>query len=175
MRSLFTASLAATALLAGAAVTAGPVAGSINAAFGAPATAIGVEDVRGDAEALFAKVDVDQSGDLDIEEFASHVVVLAELARFSGLVALDGPVPQQISLPTGMAPRMAPTERAAIDAVARRTFFDHAAGGTMAADSYVSYRLSVMAKADGNGDGVLEGPELTRFAVHVTKPALPKG
>lgn len=175
MKSFVTASIAATALLAGAAVTAGPMKGPVNSAFGTPATAIAVEDVRKDALSLFDKVDVDRSGDIDVEEFASHVVILAELARFNGTVSVDGTVSQQILLPSGLEPRMAITDRAAIDAVSRRTFFNHAPQGSMGREAYAAYRLSVMADADRNNDGVLNGAELTQFAMSVTKPATSKG
>lgn len=175
MKTIIPAVIATFVLLAGAATTAGQMNGTFNEAFGEKATEITKEDMTTDAKALFARVDVDGSGDLDVDEFAGHQVILAQLARLNRTVTVEGGVEKQIPLPDGVAMRLSETERGAIDAVARRTFHDYADKGRMSADAFAAYRLETMARIDRNRDGVLKKGELERFAALVAKAGSPRG
>lgn len=175
MKKIIPAATAATALLVGAVTTAAQTSGDFNAAFGEQATEITKQDMAADANSLFAKVDVDGSGDLDVDEFASHTVILAELARLNRAVTVEGHKDVQIDVPDSVAERMSNTERGSIDAVARRTFHSFSAGDVMTLEGFTNYRMSTMAKADTNRDGTLRNRELQYFASVVAKPVQPRG
>lgn len=175
MKKFIPAATAVTALLIGAATTAGPMNGMFNETFGEPAAKVTEADMTLDATTLFARVDIDGSGTLDVDEFASHRVILAELARFNRTVTVEGETDMQIALPSQVADRLSLTERSAIEAVARHTFHLYTDEDGMTAESFTAYRLDEMAKADRNRDGELTRHELERFAAHVAKPAQPRG
>lgn len=175
MKKFVPASLAATALLIGAATTASPMKSMFNEAFGETASTVSTSDIENDAAALFAKVDIDGSGTLDADEFAGQAVVIAELARFNRTVTVEGETDMQIRLPEATPERVSLTERSSIDAVARRAFHQFAEDGEMDAAAFTAYRLSVMAKADTNRDGELKRHELDLFASAQARPAQARG
>ena len=175
MKKFAPASLAAFVLLAGAATTASPMKGMFNDAFGVKASVVTVADVEADAASVFAKVDVDNSGTLNIDEFAGQAVVLAELARFNRTVAIDGQTEKQIALPDMISETVSLTERSSMDAVARRAFHQFAEGGEMTVEGFTAYRMGQMDKADTNNDGQLKRHELELYASAVARPAQPRG
>lgn len=175
MKKIVPAAFVTSALLIGAATTASPMKGVMNDAFGEPADALTASDIVADADASFAKADLNSSGTLDVDEFAARAVVVAELSRFNGTVSIEGDANKQIVLPDGVSESVSLTERSSIDAVARRTFHQFATEGQMSVDQFTEYRLNAMSKVDRNKDEKLTRFELQRFALNVAQPAQPRG
>ena len=139
-------------------------------AFGAPADALFVDDVWVDAERVFEKVDVNRDGVIDVDEFAAQAVVYAGLARFNGLVAVDGRQTVHVGLPHDGRSELGVAERTAIDAVARGDYYALTAErGPLTPRNWVTLQIERFADADRNEDGQLTGRELTRYAMQVAR------
>jgi hypothetical protein len=131
----------------------------------APATALRVDDVWLDAERTFAKVDVDMSGLVEIDEYAAQAVVYATLARFEGAVPVDGVEAMRVDLPGPRGEGIGAAEQAAIDAIARGDFYAVAPDGQgLSLGDWVALRLQTFGEADHDEDGVLTGRELRSYA-----------
>ena len=171
MKRIATLLTVAAAGTIGAATLAGPAAErAVPTAFGAPAAALYVDDVWVDAERVFDKVDVNRDGVIDVDEYAAQAVVYAGLARFNGLVAVDGRKTVHVGLPQATEAELALGERTAIDAVARNDYYAITAErGPLTPRNWVTLRIEGFAEADRNEDGQLTGPELTRYAMRVAR------
>jgi hypothetical protein len=157
------AAFATTAALAAVAIAA-PAASAFNDAFGARSDRVTLDAVAEDARRAFARVDIDRSGAVDIEEFAAQAVIYAELARLNRLVAFDGDTTQHIPLGRDVPHTLNYGERIAIDAVARRQFHQQAENGALDETRFVTARLAMFERADRNRDDALSGRELGHYA-----------
>jgi hypothetical protein len=138
--------------------------------FGEEAQLLKLDDVWVDAERTFAKIDVDDDGVIGVDEYAAQAVVYARLARFNGLVVIDGREAVHIPLPSEAGGPLTVSERAAIGAVARRDFYRIAGpSGALTSDDWVALRLERFGAADRNEDGRLRGRELGAFASAVAE------
>lgn len=139
-------------------------------AFGSPASALYVDDVWVDAERVFDKVDVNRDGVIDVDEYAAQAVVYAGLARFNGLVAVDGRQTVHVGLPAADRTELGMAERTAIDAVARNDYYALVAErGAITPRNWVTLQIERFADADRNEDGQLTGRELTAYAMQVAR------
>ncbi len=133
-------------------------------AYGARAVHLEAATVANTAKTVFDRADLDNDGELSPDEYVTHAIVTAELARLNGFVAVDyaggvriAPLPR--STPWSME------ERARIEAAATRDYALFAGGDErMTGDEFVAARLEAMTAADLDRNGVLNGVELTRFA-----------
>ena len=139
--------------------------------YGDLAESLALDDVWVDAERVFAKVDVDRSGEIDVDEYAAQAVVYAGLVRFNGVVAIDGRELIHVGLPTEASATMGTAERAAIDAVARDDYYRIAAEGAITPTRWIAMRMAAFDAADRNGDGQLTGRELQRYAMGLAQYA----
>ncbi|MEO0400436.1 MAG: hypothetical protein AAF224_13555 [Pseudomonadota bacterium] len=154
----FVAAIAAGAALAAAGDPAPKLVGAET-----PVTTLEAEEVQTHAETLFRQADLDKNGDLDRDEFAALSIVVAELSRLNGFVAiLDGD--SRSAAPIAPAPSLTIADRIRIDAVAAR---EHAiaAGADARLDlaEYVGLELNRFAAADRNRNGVLKAGELFAY------------
>ena len=139
-------------------------------AFGSPAEALYVDDVWVDAERVFDKVDVNRDGLIDVDEYAAQAVVYAGLARFNGLIAVDGRQTVHVGLPRTDRSDLGLGERTAIDAVARNDYYALTAErGPITPRNWVTLQIERFADADRNEDGQLTGRELTAYAMRVAR------
>ena len=135
------------------------------AARGTITDALAIDDVWVDAERVFAKVDVDRNGEIDVNEYAAQALVFAGMARFDGSVMIDGRETLRIGLGAIDEAGLGAAERSAIDAVARADYYEAVAqAGRITSRAWVELRLEAFAAADRNEDGQLTGGELTRYA-----------
>lgn len=155
--------------LTGAASVAGPFANFAGNHGPAIAAVTRIEAAQ-DGAAMFHRVDVDQNGVLDIEEFAAQAVVQAELARLNRLVLLGGEEARHVPLPRGVEQTLTASMRATLDAVARQEFHAHAdSDGALGVKAYTTLRLAVFDEADRNNDGQLIGREPSGFAIRIAQ------
>jgi hypothetical protein len=153
--------IAATGVFASAAT----VAGVESDVFGTPAATVSKQDFLIDASRSFAKVDVDNSGTIDLEEFAAQAVVYAELARLNRLVTVDGAHEMRIDVPDNVRDTLGYAERTAIDAVARRSFYLHSPDGApLTPTQWTVARTELFSAANRNNDDTLTGRELKTLA-----------
>jgi len=119
------------------------------------------------ARTVFMRADLDRSGTLDADEYASLALVTAELARLNGFLAIEtgADAAAQVSLPIAAPSAISSAERVRIDAVARSEFY--AAAGADAAltlEEYLTVKADQFDTADRNGNGQLGRAELAAFA-----------
>ncbi|GAB4521409.1 MAG: hypothetical protein Kow00133_08360 [Amphiplicatus sp.] len=136
------------------------------AAYGGSLERFSEAEARAHAAQVFQRADLNRSGDLDADEYASLAVVVAELARFNGFLALEiGGEADTIPLPAAARGGLTTAERIRIDAVARAEFYA-AAGEDMrlSRDEFVGESAARFSAADRNGDGALVRGELSAFA-----------
>lgn len=118
------------------------------------------------SEAIFVRADLDESGDLDANEYAALAIVTAELARLNGFVVLaaDG-ADEIVALPVKAREALGSGERARIDAVARAEYYAAAgADGRMSLAEFAAERAANFAAADRDRNGRLTHRELSAFA-----------
>ena len=165
MRKLVALAVIGTVAAGGAAGVAAPGDQQAMTTAG-PAEALRLDDVWVDAERVFYKVDVNADGVIDVDEYAAQAVVYASLARFNGLVAVDGRETVHVALPNGTQRELGLAEQTAIDAVARRDYYEMTAEtGPLTARDWVALRLGAFSAADRNEDGQLTGRELRTYAL----------
>ena len=117
-----------------------------------------------DAARSFAKVDMNRDGKIAAEEYTSRRVVVAHLARFSRSVAIDGQELVTLVLPDDVPVKLGQSERAALEAIARRDFQVRAFGADgLNASQWQESRLEAFFNADRDGDGVLRDGELASY------------
>jgi hypothetical protein len=157
----------AAALAATAAITMGTAVSSnpLSEAFGAEAGALPLGEVLVDAARAFSKVDMNQDGLVDEDEFAAQRVVYAQLARFNRVVPIDGHDVVSIAVPEDVPQSMSTPERAALDAVARRDYHMRVlAEPGLTEQAFSEWRLETFRSADRDRDGVLHEKELDTYA-----------
>lgn len=161
--------LIATALTAfGAASFASTAA--LSEAFGPTKQAVALEDARLHADQLFEKIDIDRDGALSIDEYASQAVVVASLARFNGVIAIDGRETYNVELPEELNGRIGAVEQTAIDAVARNEFYKISGDDTiLTKQEWMTAKMGEFAQVDFNDDGALKGSELEVFAMNIAR------
>lgn len=135
-------------------------------AYGGATTLIGAGAAQINAANAFAAADIDGSGALDADEFASMRLVTAELVQLNGFLTVDaGDVAERIVLPVAEPTSISSGERARILALAYRAFY--AAAGPdakLSRPEFLAAEAVMFARFDGDRDGVLRRQELTRFA-----------
>lgn len=149
------------------AITAGSasVGSNSEAVFGAVAGEVPMTEAMIDAARAFTKVDVNRDGLVDIDEYASQYVVYAQLARFNRQIPVDGHHTSAIPVPDDIPPTMTASERAGLDAIARRDF--HMKVGSnpgLDAAAWQDAKLERFYIADADADGSLAGDELVAYA-----------
>ena len=156
---ILTAGAAAAALAIGA-------AGAQTPDEDATLTRLEAADYAAHAGKLFQRADIDKNGVLDAREYHALAIVTAELSRLNRAVMVDvEDSPQMITLDYDGPASLSQGERARIDAVSARAFFNAAgADNLMSADEFVALELERFADADRNDNGVLTRSELTRLA-----------
>lgn len=133
--------------------------------FGDATDAVPMTDAMIDAARSFEKIDVNRDGLIDEDEYAAQRVVYAQLARFNRQIPIDGQSMIRIPVPDDIPNAMGASERAALDAVARRDFHLRAmAKEGLDQAAWQDARLETFAMADDNGDGELRDKELTAYA-----------
>lgn len=132
---------------------------------GAEPVSLSSQQARAHATAVFARADLDRSGDLDADEYSALAVVSAGLARLNGYVAILGVDEALVAPLPAPAPRsLSAAERTRIEAVARADFY--AASGAdarMSAAEYGAEQDARFAAADRNRNGRLAKGELASF------------
>jgi len=117
-----------------------------------------------DAARSFTKVDMNKDGKIDADEYTSRRVVVAQLARFSRSVAIDGQEDLTLVLPEDVPVKLGQSERAALEAISRRDFKVRAFGAEgLDAAQWQESRLELFFEADRDGDGVLRDDELATY------------
>lgn len=117
-----------------------------------------------DAARSFEKVDMNRDGKVDADEFTSRRVVIAQLARFSRSVAIDGQESVTLVVPDDVPVKLGASERAALEAIARRDFQVRAFGADgLNPSQWQESRLEAFFDADKDGDGVLRDDELAGY------------
>ncbi|MEE4211165.1 MAG: hypothetical protein V2I43_18095 [Parvularcula sp.] len=160
----------AAALAVTAVVTMGTAVSSntLSEAFGAEAGALPLGEALVDAARAFSKVDMNQDGLVDEDEFAAQRVVYAQLARFNRVVPVDGHDVVSIAVPEAVPQSMSHPERAALDAIARRDYHMRVlAEPGLTQQTWSEWRLETFRSADRNRDGILAGRELDTYAMLV--------
>ena len=139
-------------------------------AFGNKAVALQKVDVEKDAAVLFAKVDLNQDGRIDVDEYAAQKLVRASLARFTGVVVVDGQEVQHINVPAKVVGKMAPHEQTTIDAIARSEFYQ-VSGDNAYLEKAEWLALSQLnfSEADFDRNNRLQGRELDFYALKVAQ------
>ncbi|ADM10081.1 hypothetical protein PB2503_10149 [Parvularcula bermudensis HTCC2503] len=133
-------------------------------AFGEETHSVSRQMMEMDAIQSFGRIDIDRNGVIDMDEFRAQAVVYAELARLNRKISVDtGDTLISISAPRGVADRVDPTERAAIDAIARRRFHLETEGTGFDRQAWAKYRLARFEEFDNNDDDILSGAELAGF------------
>ncbi|NNU16876.1 hypothetical protein HK107_11160 [Parvularcula sp. ZS-1/3] len=151
----------ATTLTAGSA----SLGENANNPFGVATEELPMTHVLVDAARAFEKVDVDKDGLITEDEYAGQRVVYAQLARFNGVIPVDGQTTVRIPVPESLKMPLTVSERAAIDAVARRDYHLHAAGKPgLDQSAWQNARLELFMLADANADDALSGDELGTYA-----------
>ena len=136
------------------------------AAYGADANILSAADAGAYAASVFSRADLDKSGALDVDEYASLALVTAELARLNGFVPIEtGAEARIVQLPLKAPEAMPRMERARVDAVSRRNFY-LAAGedNLLSLGEFESEKTARFEQADRNRNGALTETELVSFA-----------
>lgn len=142
-------------------------------AYKAQAERLTAAEAAAHAAMTFDRADLNRSGGLDIDEYASLAVITAELAHLNGYIAIerDGE-PYMISLPIQAPATMTRAERVRIDAVARRDFYELAGDDeVLTKEAYVADAEARFAAADRNASGVLARGALVSYAVREARIA----
>lgn len=139
-------------------------------AYGESLTALSQSVFEDHAGALFVRIDRNQDGALDIDEYAAHSIVRAELAMLNGFVSIgESAAPGVIDLGSPRARALTRYEHIEIDARARSAFYQHAGeDGQMTEDQFIASERLVFDAVDFNGNGVLKRAELAAFALRQT-------
>ena len=135
---------------------------------------LSAEGARAHAQTVFDRADLDRSGALDADEYASLAIVTAELSRLNGFIAIEtgGDNANIVSLPIAAPSALSGGERARVEAVARAEFYALAGDdASLSADEYLGEQAARFAAADRNRNGALAKAELTSFAVREAKLA----
>jgi len=145
------------------------------AAYGAAVQALSSQDAAAHAQSVFARADLDQSGALDVNEYAALAIVTAELARLNGFFALEvGDGREIVPLPVNAPAALAGSERARVTAVAHAEFYALAGeDAVMDFSEYAGEQDARFAAADRNRNGALTKAELVSFAARaamLTRP-----
>ena len=120
------------------------------------------------ATQVFNRADLDKSGALDADEFASLSIVTSELAHLNGYIVVEGAgdTARSIALPIEAPVALETGERARVEAVARNTFYATAgADGLISEAEFVNAEVIKFNDADRNRNGTLAKKELARFAI----------
>lgn len=128
---------------------------------------LSADGARIHAETVFNRADLDGSGALDADEYASLAIVTAELSRLNGFIAIErgGDKANIVSLPIAAPSALSSGERARVEAVARAEFYALAGeDGSLTAEEYVGEKSARFAAADRNRNGALAKAELAAFA-----------
>lgn len=135
--------------------------------FGAPVSTLSAEEARAHAQTIFERADLDRSGALDADEYASLAVVTAELTRLNGFIAIEsgGDAANIVALPIAAPSALSSAERTRVDAVARSDFYEMAGvDAELSVSEYLGEQSARFEEADRNGNGALASQELAGFA-----------
>lgn len=163
-RTTFISFLALTAGIGGA-LAAG--VGLNDDAYGPNATILDKAASVEHATLAFQRADLDKDNKLNADEYASLAIVTAELSRLNGFVAIETSSGVQIAeLPERAAKALTPFQRAEVNALSRRAFYE-AAGDDNRLDKseFLTLHDTQFARADRNGDDRLIKTELTSYAI----------
>ncbi|MEM1379431.1 MAG: hypothetical protein AAGH41_02280 [Pseudomonadota bacterium] len=142
----------------------GAVAGDLPSPSETAAPNLPLTEAMIDAARSFGKFDVNRDGMIDADEYASQRVVVAHLSRFRRSISIDGQTALDFDLPEDVPMRLGASEKAAIEAVARRDFQVRAFGSAgLETSAWQESQLERFYLADEDGDGVLQGPELVTY------------
>lgn len=168
MRGLKSAGLTASvlAVAAAGAVIAAASTDVFAPAYGDAAVVFGAGAAQIHAANAFEAADLDRSGTLDSDEFASMRLVTAELAQLNGFIAVDtGGVAERVLLPISAPSSLSAGERARVTALAYREFYAEAGpDAKLSRREFLAVSGKVFARFDRDRDGVLQRHELTRYA-----------
>ncbi|MEO1043385.1 MAG: hypothetical protein AAFX52_13975 [Pseudomonadota bacterium] len=133
--------------------------------FGAEATVLTEQQLVAHAETVFDRVDQDQDGWLDAEEFTAERLVSAQLARLSRRVPIDADETVHIVVPREVPSSLELGERQTLTNIARH---EHAARAVdtpgLNRAAFADLFIEEFLAADHDFDGVLKADELSHFA-----------
>ena len=135
--------------------------------FGGAVDHLTADEARMHAAIIFERADLDRSGALDADEFASLAIVTAELTRLNGFIAIEtgGDDADIVPLPIEAPSALSAGERARVEAVARADFYAMAGeDARLTIDEYLGEKSAAFEAADRNRDGALVRAELAAFA-----------
>ncbi|MEE2691889.1 MAG: hypothetical protein VX640_10160 [Pseudomonadota bacterium] len=136
-------------------------------AYGGTVGMLSADQARAHAETIFNRADLDRSGALDADEYASLAIVSAELSRLNGFIAIEtgGDSANIVPLPVAAPSALSQGERARVEAVARSEFYVLAGDDALlTADEYLGEQAARFDAADRNRNGALAKGELASFA-----------
>lgn len=133
--------------------------------FGAEATSLTEEQLIAHATVVFARVDRDQDGWLDADEFAAERIVSAQLARLNRRIPIDADATVHLIVPSEVPSSMELGERHTLTNIALNEHAARTAGAPgLDVAMFAEILLEEFLNADRDFDGVLEADELHIFA-----------
>ncbi len=129
-------------------------------------TSLTLDDFLDHTGSLFASADFDQNNVLDTDEYATFMVVKAEMAHLNGFLAIEVNN-KAYKLPLHLSTNsqsMDKFERTRIDALARTNFYTSAGNDqALSQTEFLSNARKMFDQADKNLNGILKGKELKTF------------
>jgi hypothetical protein len=136
------------------------------AAYGPQAQRLEAGAAAAHASAVFERADINSDGQIDADEYSALSIVIAELARLNGFVAVDfADGGKTVALPIAAPQALAGSERIRVAAVAAREFHLVAGADDMInRNEFVDAQMELFSAADANRNGVLSERELRSYA-----------
>ena len=142
-------------------------------AYDLAARSLEASDAAHQAERAFDKADHNKDGYLSADEYAVLGIVSAELARLNGFIAIDTVTGvRTVSVPKPVTASLSIAQKAAIRDQARSEY-EWIAGDDLrlTRSEFVDSKLEEFISIDADRNGILTGPELSRFAYAQSKLA----
>ena len=125
---------------------------------------VSLDEAKKRAMLQFQRADLDGSGALDADEFATLTIVTGELARLNGVLVLDAAGKVEAPLTDAVLVPLSREERFQLDALARQEFRRFAGGDdVLCDDEFTAIRTRQFKQSDLNNDDVLSGVEIASF------------
>ncbi|MEM6415192.1 MAG: hypothetical protein AAF720_11130 [Pseudomonadota bacterium] len=122
------------------------------------------EQIRTHAEKVFRQADLNSDGDLNVDEFATLSVVIAELSRLNGYVSIlnDG---EGAIAPIQKQPLLTKGDRIFIEALsAKERALAAGLDNRLDVNEFIDFELNRFLVADFNRNGILKNAEVIAYA-----------